>query len=50
MLKVIKLPTIDYFKAALDKAQAWAASEGLKEEDLNKVIKDVRDRKREKSN
>ncbi|MFA6845315.1 MAG: AbrB/MazE/SpoVT family DNA-binding domain-containing protein [Sphaerochaetaceae bacterium] len=50
MLKVVKLPTIEDFNAALDKAQEWAASVGLKEEEVNKIIKDVRQRKREKTN
>jgi len=50
MLKVVKLPTIDDFKAALDKTQAWAASEGLTEYDVDEMIKEVRQRKREKDN
>ena len=34
------------FEAALDEAQAWAASVGYKEEDVDAIIKAVRQRKR----
>lgn len=46
MLKTLKLPTQAEFEAALDEAQAWAASVGYKEEDVNDIIKAVRQRKR----
>lgn len=46
MLKTLKLPTAEECKAAMDEAQAWAASVGYKEEDVNDIIKEVRQRKR----
>lgn len=46
MLKALKLPTRAEFEAALDEAQAWAESAGYKEEDVNDIIKAVRQRKR----
>lgn len=46
MLKALKLPSQEEFEAALDEAQAWAASVGYKEEDVNDIIKAVRQRKR----
>ncbi len=46
MLKTLKLPTVEECKAAMDEAQAWAASVGYKEEDVNDIIKSVRKRKR----
>lgn len=42
MLKVLRLPTSDDFKAKLDEAQSWAASVGYKEDDVNDIIKSVR--------
>lgn len=46
MLKIVKLPTIDDFDAALNEAQNLAASSGLNEDDVNTVIKSYRQRKR----
>ena len=46
MLKTLKLPTAAEFEASLDEAQAWAASVGYEEEDVNDIIKSVRQRKR----
>lgn len=46
MLKTLKLPTAAEFEASLDEAQAWAASVGYQEEDVNDIIKSVRQRKR----
>lgn len=46
MLKTLKLPTAAEFEASLDAAQAWAASVGYQEEDVNDIIKSVRQRKR----
>lgn len=46
MLKPIKIPTEDDFAARLDEAQAWAASVGYTEEDVNDIIKSVRKKKR----
>lgn len=47
MLKVLKLPTTDEVKASLDAAQAWAASVGYTESDINDLIKSVRKRNHE---
>ncbi len=44
MLKVLRLPTQDEFLARLDKAQAWAASVGYVESDVEDVVKRVRRR------
>ena len=46
MLKTLKLPTAAESEASLDEAQAWAASVGYQEEDVNDIIKSVRQRKR----
>ena len=45
MLKTLKLPTAEEFKASLDEAQEWAAAVGY-QEDVNDIIKSVRQRKR----
>lgn len=46
MLKTLKLPTAEEFEASLDEAQKWASSVGYKEEDVNDIIKSVRQSKR----
>ena len=46
MLKTLKLPTSEEFEASLDEAQKWASSVGYKEEDVNDIIKSVRQSKR----
>ena len=46
MLKTLKLPTAEEFEASLDEAQKWASSVGHKEEDVNDIIKSVRQSKR----
>ncbi len=46
MLKVLRVPTADEFKAKLDEAQAWAKSVGYAEEDVNDIIKSAREKKR----
>ena len=46
MLKALKLPTVEEFEASLDEAQKWATSVGYKEEDVNNIIKSVRQSKR----
>ena len=46
MLKVLKVPDIEKFRAMAKEAQEWAQSVGLKEEDVNTFIKDYRARKR----
>lgn len=46
MLKTLKLPTAQEFEASLDEAQKWASSVGYKEEDVNDVIKSVRQSRR----
>jgi len=42
MLKTLKLPTAEEFKASLDEAQQWAASVGYKEDDVDGIIRSVR--------
>ena len=42
IMKVLKLPNPEEFKKKLDEAQKWAESVGLTEEEVNRVIKDVR--------
>lgn len=44
MLKVLKLPTAEDFKASLDAAQDWAASVGYEESDVDDIIQSVRKR------
>lgn len=46
MLKTLKLPTAEEFEVSLDDAQKWASSVGYKEEDVNDIIKSVRQSKR----
>lgn len=46
MLKTLKLPSADEFKAALSQAQEWAKNVGYKEDDVNDVIKSVRKSKK----
>lgn len=47
MLKVLRMPTADDFKAKLDEAQAWASSVGYSEDDVNDIIKSARRKKHE---
>lgn len=42
MLKVLRLPSAEEFRASLDEAQAWASSVGYTEEDVDDIIKSVR--------
>ena len=46
MMKVLKIPTAEDFEAAMDEAKEWAASVGYKEDDVNDIIKTVRQEKR----
>ena len=46
MLKTLRLPSAEEFEAALSDAQAWAASVGYSEDDVNDIIKSVRRNKR----
>ena len=48
MLKTLKLPTAEEFEASLDEAQKCASSVGYKEEDVNDIIKSVRQSKRKR--
>ena len=48
MLKVLKVPEADQFRAMAKEAQEWAQSAGLKEEDVSTFIKEYRKKKREK--
>ena len=47
MMKPVKKPTVEDFSQWLGEAQAWAKSVGYKEEDVNDIIKSVRQRKRQ---
>ena len=42
MLKVLKVPTNEEFLKMMDNAQEWAKSVGYKEEDVDQIIKEVR--------
>ena len=42
MLKPVKIPTEDDFKAWLDEAQAWAEGAGLTPADVSSAIAEVR--------
>ena len=46
MLKVLKVPDIEKFRALAKKAQERAEEAGLKEEDVNAFIKEYRKKKR----
>ncbi len=46
MLKLLKLPSVEAFDAALDEAQAWAKSVGYKPEDVDEIIKSTRKERR----
>lgn len=46
MLKAIKLPTANEFKAKLKQASKWAKEVGYQENDVNDIIKSVRKNKR----
>ena len=46
MLKMIDIPTERDFKSMLDEAQQWASYVGLTEDEVNNVIKSVRENKR----
>lgn len=45
MLKVLRLPTVEEFDTMLSEAQAWAASAGYREEDVDDIVKSARRRK-----
>ena len=46
MMKVLKLPTVEEFEASMDEAKDWASSVGYQEEDVNDIIKSVRNSKK----
>ena len=46
LLKVVRVPTVEEFREKLDEAQAWAASAGYREEDVDEIIKTRRRSKR----
>lgn len=46
MLKTLKLPSAKEFEASLDEAQKWAMSVGYNENDVDDIIKSVREKKR----
>ncbi len=43
MLKPVKVPSEDDFRAWLDEAQQWAKDVGYEESDVAAIIKDVRE-------
>ncbi len=45
MLKVIKIPSVDDFKVSLEEASQWAEKVGYTEDDVDTIIKSVRQRK-----
>ena len=45
VLKTLKMPTAEDFKAVLDETQEWAASVGYQETDVDSIIKSARQRK-----
>ena len=46
MLKVLRMPTAEDFKADLDQAQQWAASVGYTEADVDSIVKASRKNRR----
>lgn len=46
MLKPVRIPTVEDFMKSMDEAQAWAASVGYQESDINDIIKKTRVKKR----
>ncbi len=47
VLKPLKVPSLEEFRSALDRAASWAQETGLKEEDVDSIVKESRRRKRE---
>ena len=47
ILKPLKVPSLDEFRATLDKAASWAQESGLKEDDVESIVKNARRRRRE---
>ena len=46
MLKVLRMPSAEEFRAKLDEAAEWAASVGYSESDVDDIVKSVRKSKR----
>ncbi len=46
LIKPIKTPSLDEFSGLMDRAQEWAESVGLQEEDIKDAIKTVRQNKK----
>lgn len=46
MLKTLKLPSAEEFEVSLDEAQKWARSVGYHENDVDDIVKSVREKKR----
>ncbi len=46
ILKSLKLPDTAEFEAELDRAKEWADSVGYKEDDVESIVKSVRERHR----
>ncbi len=45
MLKTLKLPSAEEFEASLDEAQKWAMFVGYSEDDVDNIVKSVREKK-----
>ena len=46
VLKPVREPSVESFKAWMDEAQEWAQDVGYTEEDVATIVKDVRKRRR----
>ncbi len=46
MLKTLKLPSAEEFEVSLDESQKWARSVGYHENDVDDIVKSVREKKR----
>ncbi len=46
MLKTLKLPSSEEFEDSLDETQKWARSVGYHENDVDDIVKSVREKKR----
>ena len=47
VLKPLKVPSLEEFRATLDRAASWAQDSGLSEDDVESIVKDARRRRRE---
>ena len=47
VLKPLKVPSLEEFRSTLDRAAAWAQESGLREDDVDSIVKGARRRRRE---